>query len=47
MLLLHCDATTAAAHKLHRCQFIFTEVGMIRLSCAAETAFGFIAAWIA
>jgi hypothetical protein len=47
MLLFHGYAPTTAAHKLHRRQFVFTEVRMIRLSRTAEAAFGFIAARIA
>jgi hypothetical protein len=47
MLLFHSYASTTAAHKLHLRQFIFTKVGMIRLSRPAEAAFGFIAAGIA
>jgi hypothetical protein len=47
MLLFHGYAPATAAHKLHRRQFIFTEVRMIRLSRPAEAAFGFIAARIA
>ncbi|MCK4984408.1 MAG: hypothetical protein KAS40_02760 [Desulfobacterales bacterium] len=47
VLLFHSYAPTAAAYKLHRRQFVLTNVSMIRLSRAAETAFGFIAARIA
>ena len=47
MLLFHCDAPATAAHKLHRRQFIFTDVRMICLSLPAEAAFGFITARIA
>jgi hypothetical protein len=44
MFLLHCHASAATANKLHRCQFVFTQVRVIRFRFAAETAFGFITA---
>jgi len=47
MLLFHSHSSAAAANILHRRQFVFTNVGVIRFSSAAETAFGFIAARIA
>jgi hypothetical protein len=47
MLRFHSHSTAAAAHILHCRQFIFANVGVIRLGRAAEAAFGFIAAGIA
>jgi hypothetical protein len=46
MFLLHCHASAATANKLHRCQFVFAQVGVIRFRSPAETAFGFITARI-
>jgi hypothetical protein len=47
MLLFHCHATAAAAHKLHFRQLVLANMGVIRLGSTAETAFGFVAARIA
>jgi hypothetical protein len=44
MFLLHCNTSAATANKLHRCQFVFALMGVIRFRSAAKTAFGFITA---
>jgi hypothetical protein len=46
MFLLHCHASAATANKLHGCQFVLALMGVIRFRSPAETAFGFITAWI-
>jgi hypothetical protein len=46
MFLLDCHASATTANILHRCQFVFTQVGVIRFRSAAETAIGFITAGI-
>jgi hypothetical protein len=47
MFLLHCHASAAVADKLHRCQFVFALMGVIRFGGSTETAFLFITARIA
>jgi hypothetical protein len=46
MFLLHCHSSAATANKLHGCQFVLALMGVIRFRGSAETAFGFITAWI-
>jgi hypothetical protein len=47
MFLLHCHPPAATANILHRCQFVFTYVRVIRFRGTAETAVGLITAGVA